>query len=115
MSGVDVISDHKLIARMLLESISSGLRGFVYDKSLVDDQAVRDVVSNTGIAGLLRRWEHGGIVVYYIDMRKLENICLYSECNESKVRRICLNKCIIGKLKEVTEKIISSIKEAYNI
>ena len=110
-----MIRDHRRVASMIVESISSGLGGFVYDKGLVDDQAVRDIISDTGVAGLLRRWEHGSIVVYYIDLKKLESICLYSDCSESQVKRICLSKCVVDRLKEVIDKIVNSIKEAYNI
>ncbi len=111
----DLISDHRRVASMIAESVLSGLGGFVYDKRLVDDGVVRDVVSSTGISGMLRRWEQDNIVVYYIDVKRLESLCLYSECNEAKVRRVCLNKCVIDKFKEVSSKIINSIREAYSV
>ncbi len=105
--------DPARIARMIAESIRSPLRGFVYDKRLIDDGVVRELVRASGASRLLARWSKGDIVVYMVNYRSIESLCRYEECRSNGPEAwTCIQECVAKKISEVSDSIALSILDA---
>lgn len=113
MAELEQAADPRSIAMLIVESIKSPLRGFVYDRRLVDDSIVREVIRSSGVGDVLSRWSRGNIVVYIVDTRKLEALCRYEECRGNGVdAQLCIQRCVNRKIVEVSEALARSMLEA---
>ncbi|MCE4605132.1 MAG: hypothetical protein F7C08_01185 [Desulfurococcales archaeon] len=113
---MDRLSDSKRIVSQIVSSVRSPLRGFVYDKKLVDDEVVKEAIRSSGVGGVLARWSRGNLVVYLVDVRKLESLCRYEECKGNGVEaQICVRSCVNRKIVEVTDALAKSLLESIGV
>ena len=113
---MEKLSDPRRIVSQIAASVRSPLRGFVYDKRLVDDDVVKEAIRSSGVGGVLVRWSKGNIVAYIVDVRKLESLCRYEECKGNGVEaQICVRSCVNRKIVEVADALAESLLESIGV
>ena len=105
MSEVDEVK------RRLARSLNS-LGAFIFDRRLINDKLVEELLVSLGVSGLLSRTVVGDIVVYYVDTRRLRKRCLYEKCSMEDViaRESCLRECLYNLEKQVLKEIIEALE-----
>ncbi|MCE4617741.1 MAG: hypothetical protein F7C32_04070 [Desulfurococcales archaeon] len=96
----------------LYESLASELGAFIYDRRLLDDVLVEDIISkNQLLKAYLRRWENGDIVVWYIDITSLEKRCRYTcgGIREPKEFSRCVLQCKYSELEKLKTEIMENL------
>ncbi|MEB3780653.1 MAG: hypothetical protein GSR85_10590 [Desulfurococcales archaeon] len=105
------ITDLGLISRMIIESFNSPIQGFIFDTSLVDEDKVKEILRSSGVSPLLLAVRKGNIIIYLIDLSKVEAHCRYNDCKEDGQQVTCLQECINRRTMEIARKIAKNIKE----
>ncbi len=103
--------DPVAIASRMVESFTSDLRAFVFDRNLIDSRIVDRIVSLSGYDGVLARHAQGTIIIYYIDTRKIRKKCLYEKCidEDAEAQRKCLNLCTRSEINKIVDDLVISI------
>ena len=101
-------------AARITNALANGLYGIVLDKTLIDDSAIDDLLSRSGLTQVIKKWTHGDITVYYINIGKLRKLCLYAECANKPLhgRDRCLQECVNKRYNELAKAIRETLKES---
>ena len=111
--GRGLISSKREIARRIIEGLSSPLMAVVFDKKLVDTVAVEELMDAAGLREVLRRWDHGELVVYYVDLKGLRRRC-EADCRgleEPEFAR-CIKRCFWELADGIARNTAKSLVEA---
>lgn len=113
----DKITDSREIAERFAKSLSSSLHAFVFDSSLIDPSIVSKIVAVSGTDQYLRRFVKDNVVVYALDIFKLEKRCRMETCrNVPRERyRICLSECLKKQTHDMARIVAESIMDAIDL
>ncbi|MCE4608986.1 MAG: hypothetical protein F7C36_01215 [Desulfurococcales archaeon] len=111
------IMDPKEIAERFVRSLSSSLHAFIFDSSLVDPGIVSRIVAVSGTDQYLKRFVKDNVVVYTLDVSKLEKRCRMETCrNVPRERyRICLSECLKKQTDDMARVVAQSIMDAVDL
>ncbi len=109
--------DPREIAERFARSLSSSLHAFIFDSSLIDSSIVSRIVAVSGTDQYLRRFVKDNVVVYVLDIFKLEKRCRMETCrNVPRERyRICLSECLKKQTDDMARVVAQSIMEAIDL
>ncbi|MEB3844474.1 MAG: hypothetical protein LRS48_02180 [Desulfurococcales archaeon] len=108
------ISDIYEIGKRMIKSFASPLSAFVFDVRLIDSEAVSRIIALSGIENLVSKYAHNNIIIYYIDLNKIIELCRREDCRAvgPEKRRACVSSCSVKKLDIIKNNIIKSIYES---
>ena len=108
-----LINSKREIARRIVEGLSSPLMAVVFDKRLVDTAAVEELMDGAGLKEVLRRWDHGELVIYYVDLKGLRRRC-EADCRglEEPEHARCVKKCLWELADGIARNTAKSLAEA---
>jgi len=102
----------KEIERRIYESLLSELNAFIYDKKLVDHDLVYEtIIRNDLLKAYVKHWVNGDVVVWYIDIKALENRCKYScgGIRDPKEYSRCVVQCKYSELEKLKTEIMENL------
>ncbi len=105
------------IAERFISSISSDLQAFVFDSNVIDPSMVSRLVSVAGVEQYFRRFVHRHIIVYALDIYKIERQCRADQCRSipPERQRICVAQCIHSRTREIVDMVAHSIRDAVDM
>ncbi|MCE4613655.1 MAG: hypothetical protein F7C07_07500 [Desulfurococcales archaeon] len=102
-------------AKRITSALTNGLLGIVLDKTLAGHLIINidNLLSKTGLTQVIKKWVHGNIIVYYVNMDKLRKLCLYAECTNKPLysREKCLQECIGKRYNELVNAIRKTLND----
>ena len=108
------ITDTSQISEMIIESFNSPIQGFIFDTELVDEAKVKEILRSSGVSPLLLSVRKENILIYLIDVNKVEIHCKYNDCKETDTQITCVQECINKRTSEIARKIASNIRDYIN-
>ncbi len=108
------ITDPREVARRMAESVTSDLRGFVFDRRIIDPSVVSRLVAVGGIEKFLVRYREGNVIVYAVSARLAEARCRQGDCRNvpAEKRRACIASCMHRVIEEMARAVAESVVDA---